>query len=214
MARNLTLEIGIDYDVDQPDSGYDGWKLVSFGRKHRNYEGPDKYVKMFDRQTRAITPANIGLARKLNAGLAFWLQYYEHSLGRWDLKGEGPQCPWDTAPLAGILLWTGKPGDIGAKSLEDRAEDARDFLDSYNAWANGETYWFRLTGENGQEIESFGGLIGAEAVSEVIGEELKAGDNVLVEGDAAWVKENLTLPERVKVIAEFADKAAALESVV
>src|SRR6185312_15574675 len=90
-------------------------------------------------------------------GLAFWLQYHEHSLGRWDLKGEGPQCPWDTAYLAGILIWTGKPGDIGAKTLEGRAEDARDFLESYNAWANGETFWFRLTDENGEEIESIGG---------------------------------------------------------
>lgn len=213
MPRNLTLEINHDPDVEPPDSGYDGWRLVSFGKKHSNYEDPAKYVRSFDRRTREVTPANIGLARKLNVGLAFWLSFYEHGQGRWDLKGEGPQCPWDSAPLAGILIWTGKPGDIGARTLEDRAEDTRDFLDSYNAWANGETYWFRLT-ENGEEIESFGGLIGAEALSEVIGEELKAGDTVLVQGDAAWLKENLTLPEGVKVVAEFAHEAAALEYVI
>ena len=51
MGRNLTLEINHDSDVDVPDSGYDGWKLVSFGRKHSNYEDPDKYVKAFDRRT-------------------------------------------------------------------------------------------------------------------------------------------------------------------
>lgn len=206
MSRNLTLEINHDIDVDVPDSGYDGWKLVSFGRKHANYEEPDKFVKAFDRRTREVTPANLGLTRKLKVGLAFWLSYYEHGLGAWSLIGEGTQCPWDTAYLAGLLVWTGKPGDIGAKTLEGRAEDARDFLEHYNAWANGQTYWFRLTDENGEEIESFGGLIGVEALSEVVGEELQAGDNVLVVGDGAWLRDYLELPGGVKLVAGFADR--------
>jgi hypothetical protein len=206
MARNLTLEIGTDYDVDVPDAGYDGWKLVSFGRKRNNYENPDKYVKAFDRGTREVTPANVGLNRKLNVGLAHFLSYHEHGQGAWSLIGEGTQCPWDTAYLAGLLVWTGKPGDIGAKTLEGRAEDARGFLESYNAWANGETFWFRLAHENGQEIESFGGVVGAEALAEVVSEDLLAGDNVLIVGDAAWLKDHLTLPAGVKVVAEFSDQ--------
>lgn len=211
MPRNLTLEINIDYDVEVPDSGYDGWRLVSFGRKHSNYEDPEKYVKAFDRRTREVTPANIGLAKKLNVGLAFWLSYYEHGQGAWSLIGEGTQDQWDTAYLAGLLIWTGKPGDIGAKTLEDRANDARVFLESYNAWANGETFWFRLTDENGKEIESIGGLVGDEALSEVVGEELKAGDNLVVEGDAAWLKDHLELPEGVTVVDEFSEPDEAVE---
>lgn len=215
MPRNLKLEIGHDYDVEQPDSGYDGWRLVSFGRKHANYEAPAKYVKAFDQRTGEITPINVGLAKMLNVGLTFWLQYYEHSLGRWDLQGEGPQCPWDTAQLAGILIWTGKPGDIGAKTLDDRAEDARNFLEHFNAWANGETFWFRLTNEKGEEIESIGGLIGDEALSEVVGEALEAGDNLMVEGDAAWLKNHLRLPAGVNLVDGFAgqDGAATAELV-
>lgn len=212
MGRNLKLEIGIDYDVDQPDSGYDGWRLVSFGRKHSGYEDPAKYVRAFNQRTGEVTPINIGLAKKLNVGLAFWLQYFEHGLGRWDSKGEGPQCSWDMAPLAGILLWTGKPGDIGVKTLEDRAEDARNFLESFNDWANGETFWFRLSDESGEEIESIGGLIGDEAVSEVIGEALRAGDNVMVEGDAAWLKDHLRLPAGVNLVDEFPDRLEASEA--
>jgi hypothetical protein len=203
MPRNLTLEINHDNDTEQPDSGYDGWRLVSFSKKHSNYEDPDKFVKRFDQGT--VTPANIGLAKKLDVGLAFWLQYYEHSLGRWDLKGEGPQCPWDTVLVAGLLIWTGKPGDIGAKTLEDRAKDARGFLESFNDWANGNCYWFKLTDRSGKEIESISGLVGDEALSEVVGEELKAGDNVIVEGDAAWLKDYLTLPDGVNLVDEFAD---------
>lgn len=212
MGRNLKLEIGIDYDVDQPDSGYDGWRHVSFGRKHSNHEAPAKYVKAFNQRTGEVTPATIGLAKKLNVGLAFWLQYHEHSLGRWDLKGEGPQCPWDTAPLAGILLWTGKPGDIGAKTLEGRAEDARNFLEHFNDWMNGNCYWFRLADESGEEMEGFGGLIGSEAVSEVVGEVLEAGDNVTVEGDAAWLKDHLRLPEGVNLVDELPDRLEAAEA--
>lgn len=209
MPRNLTLEINPDFDVDQPDSGYDGWKLVSFGRKHSNYEDPEKYVKAFDRRTREITPGSIGLKRKLKVGLAFWLSFYEHGEGAWSLIGEGMQDQWDTAYLAGILIWTGKPGDIGAKTLEDRAEDARGFLEDFNTWANGGFLWYRLTDENGEEIESIGGLNGIEALAEAIGESLQPGDNVLVEGDAAWLKNHLALPDGVKLVEEFSDQDEA-----
>ncbi len=212
MPRNLTLTINHDADTDTPDSGYAGWRLVSFGRKHSGYEDPEKYVKAFDRRTHDVTPANIGIAKKLNVGLAFFLSYYEHSLGRWDLKGEGPQCPWDSVPLAGILLWTGTPSDIGAKTLEGRADDARDFLESYNAWANGETFWFRLSDENGDVIEKIGGFIGDEALGEAISESLQAGDNVLIEGEAAWLKNRLQLPEGVNLVDEFPDQLEASEA--
>lgn len=207
--RNLRLEINHDSDVDCPDSGYDGWRLVSFGRKHNNYENPDKHVKSFDRRTREVTPTNIGLKRKLNVGLAFLLSFYEHGLGTWSLIGEGTQDQWDTAYVAGLLVWTGKPGDIGAKTLEDRAEDARGFLESYNDWANGNCHWFRLSNENGEEIESIGGLIGDEALSEVVGESLQPGDNVVIEGDAAWLKNHLQLPECVKLLEGFPKPTAA-----
>lgn len=208
MGRNLTLSINHDYDVEVPDSGYDGWRLVSFNRRHSNYQDPDKYVRAFDRRTREITPASIGLQRKLSVGLAFFLSYYEHGQGAWSLIGEGTQDHWDTAYLAGLLIWTGKPGDIGAKTLEDRGEDARSFLEDYNLWANGETYWFRLA-ENANVIESIGGLIGSEALSEAIGESLQSGDSVVVEGDAAWLKDYLALPEGVKLVEAFPEPTAA-----
>jgi hypothetical protein len=212
MPRNLTLTINTDHDTECPDASYDGWKLVSFGRKHASYEDPAKYVKAFDRRTREVTPANIGLAKKLKVGLVFFLSYYEHGQGAWSLIGEGTQCPWDTAYLAGLLVWTGKPGDIGAKTLEDRAEDARNFLESYNAWANGHCYWYRLTNENGEEIERIGGFIADEALSEAISESLNAGDNVMVEGDGAWLKNNLELPDGVKLVDEFPDRVEASDA--
>jgi hypothetical protein len=169
-------------------------------------------VKTFDRRTREVKAANVGIARKLKVGLAFWLSYYEHGLGAWSLIGEGLQDQWDTAYLAGLLIWTGKPGDIGAKTLEGRAYDARNFLEHFNDWMNGNCYWFRLADESGEEIEGFGGLIGAEALAEVVGESLQPGDNLMVEGEAAWMKSHLQLPEGVNLVDEFPDRLEASEA--
>jgi hypothetical protein len=198
MGRKLVVRIEHDSDVEVPDSGYDGWKLVSFGRRHSNYEDPDKYIRRYNREE-GIVVEGIGLLRKLNVGLAFWLSYYEHGLGCWSLKGEGPQCQWDTAHLAGILLWTGKPGDIGAKTLEDRAKDARCFLESYNDWANGNCYWYSVEKTDGTDVETVGGFIGDEAVNEALAEVLEAGDVVTVEGDASFA---FDAPEGVEVVDE------------
>lgn len=198
MGRKLVVRIEHDSDVEVPDSGYDGWKLVSFGCRHSNYEDPDKYIRRYNREE-GIVVEGIGLQRKLDVGLAFWLSYYEHGLGCWSLKGEGHQCQWDTAYLAGILLWTGKPKDIGAKTLEDRAKDARGFLETYNDWANGSCYWYSVEKTNGEDVETVGGFIGEEAVNEALSEVLEAGDVVKVEGDAAWT---FDAPEGVEVVDE------------
>jgi hypothetical protein len=171
-----TLTIEYDADVERPDSIYDGWKPISFGRRHINFEHPDRY--------RLNQPENIGLRRKLDVGLAFWLSYYEHGLCRWSLRGEGPQCRWDSVDIAGLLIWTGKPSDMGAKTYEDRARDARHFLEEYTDWCNGNCYWFSL--EDDQKLlDSCGGFIGMEQLTEAINEALEARDQVIVKGPAA-----------------------------
>src|SRR5262245_26265560 len=148
MPRVLT--IGHDPDVDRPGSGYDGWKPVSFGRRHTNFEHPVNY----DLSRRE----NFGLRRKLQAGLAFWLSYYEHGLCNWSLRGEGPRCRWDSVDVAGILIWTGKPSDLGAKTCHARAREARHFLGEYTDWCNGHCYWFSV--DDGDELlHSSGGLV-------------------------------------------------------
>jgi hypothetical protein len=198
--RQLTLNLGYDTDTESPlemDDG--GWKLVSFNRRHAPYEDPYKYL------TPASTvhdprPATIGLARKLAVGTAFWLSCYEHSGFAWSLKGEGMQCQWDTTQLAGIFLWTGKVKDMGAKTLADRAEDARAYLDEYNTWANGGNYWFGLEdSETGELLESVGGFIGEEALESGLADVLEAGDVVKIEGEAAGMSQYLKLPDGVQL---------------
>lgn len=176
LKSTKTLTIGYDHDLERPDSGYDGWKPISFNRRHNNFVHPDRY--------RLHQPGNIGLRRKLTVGLAFWLSYYEHGLCRWSLRGEGPQCRWDSVDIAGLLNWTGKPSDIGAKTYEDRAHDARNFLEAYTDWCNGNCYWFSL--EDDQKIlDSCSGFIGTEQLTEAINEALEDSDRVMVKGEAA-----------------------------
>ena len=171
-----TLTIGYDHDVERPDSTYDGWKPISFSRRHNNFVHPDHYC--------LSKPENIGLRRKLEVGLAFWLSYYEHGLCRWSLRGEGSQCRWDSVDIAGLLIWTGKPSDMGARTYEDRAKDARNFLEEYTDWCNGNCYWFSL--EDHQKIlDSCGGFIGTEPLTEAINEALDDSDRVMVKGEAA-----------------------------
>jgi hypothetical protein len=186
-----TLTIGYDCDVERPDSTYDGWKPVSFGRRHNNYEHPDNY--------RLNKRENMGLRRKLQVGLAFWLSYYEHSLCRWSLRGEGPQCRWDSVNMAGLLIWTGMPAAMGAKTYEDRAMDARSFLEEYTEWCNGNCYWFSLEAAE-WPLDSCGGFIGTDQLTETINEILEASDEVMVKGEAAWLAPYLEL--KATIVAE------------
>jgi hypothetical protein len=179
-----TLTIEYDHDAERPDSTYDGWKPISFGRRHINFEHPGNYC--LNKQE------NIGLRRKLEVGLAFWLSYYEHGLCKWSIRGEGPQCRWDSVDVAGLLIWTGKPSDMGAKTYEDRARDARNFLEEYTDWCNGHCYWFSLEAAQ-RPLDSCGGFIGTNQLTEAINEALEDGDEVIVKGVAADLAQYLNL---------------------
>lgn len=179
-----TVSIGYDRDVERPDSTYDGWKPISFCRRHNNFEHPAHYC--------LSDPQNIGLRRKLQVGLAFWLSYYEHGLCKWSLPGQGPQCEWDSVDIAGLLIWTGKPIGMGAKTYEGRTTDARNFLEHYTEWCNGNCYWFTLDDDQ-QPIDSCGGFIGTELLTEAINHALGDSNEVIVKGEAAYLARYLNL---------------------
>lgn len=130
-------------------SEWDGWKLYSFSRRHNSFRDPESF-DLGELKDGLPVVRNPGLRTKLRVGLAFWLSYYEHGNCVWGLLNQVPSCPWDTVPIAGLLVWESKPEDIGAKSYEDRAKDAADFLKTYTAWSNGECYGYTVEdGEGG-----------------------------------------------------------------
>ena len=73
----------------------------------------------------------------------------------------------------------------GAKTYEDRAKDADQFLATYTSWANGEGLYYCIEDEDGENVDSCGGFYGNDAdymldemVHSLIGHEFE------VQGDA------------------------------
>jgi hypothetical protein len=144
-------------------------------------------------------------------GNAFVLSYYEHGLCQWSLQGYGPQCRFDTAQIAGILIWNTE--ELGRnvpyhsykewdklsaeERYEKRADSASSFCEAYTNWANGSIYGYALTDdENGENDDSCWGFLGYEYFKERVQEEhpeLFDGDSlketVKLTGDAAWTLE-------------------------
>ena len=182
---SAALRLTLDYDTELDDpNDREGWRLVSFGRRHASYEHPEVYCAGLDAWGEPI-PAHIGLRRRLGAGTAFWLSYFEHGLCRWSLMGEGTRCPWDSVRVAGILLWEGPVSGLPTGYC-NREADARRFLLSYTAWANGEVYRYRLEDAAGEIIDACGGFEDAAAMCDEV-RDLIGGREVVIEGDASWL---------------------------
>lgn len=191
----FSLELSYD---DQPDCPMDwdlSWKLISFRRNSIHSDDPAEYCHVKDGEVRP----NFEYLSKFRAGLAFFLDYYEHGQGAYSIHGEGMQCQWDTAQYGGILLWEHSPKEMGAKSYEDREKDARGFLETYNAWMNGEVYGYTLKDEEGNLVDSCWGYYDDDYFMQEICQHFKEGDTVTVSGDASYVFDDSKLPKGVEV---------------
>lgn len=109
-------------------------RVVSFSRRHTSFDHPDGWYDG-DRRPRTMG----GYRRQLKAGTAFELSYFEHGNCVWSLRGEGPQCRWDSVGLAGILFLPDYVKE-SHKTYAKREEWARNFLEYYTDWCNGEVY--------------------------------------------------------------------------
>ena len=121
----------------------DGWKVKSFGRRHHNYTEPEDAGFVYDYDEGIHVPGE-ELAEKIKNGLAYTLDYFEHGQCAWSLSGEGYQCRWDTARMAGILVWEQDESDLGPVEPDQRREDARRFIERYTEWCNGEIYGYSI----------------------------------------------------------------------
>jgi hypothetical protein len=197
--RNIILSIEHDHDAEMPDSACDGWKLVSFSRRHINSGDPFDYFT----ENRKVSGKYTSKAR---AGLFYVLSYYEHGGCEWSMKGEGVQCQWDSVGVAGVLVWTGKPTDL---PKDKRNESARSFLKEYNEWANGNCYYYSLTTDEGEDVGGCGGIIGSDYLAEIIGEDLEPGDRVKIEGEMHFLGDYLKFPAGVEKVDDFDDEEEA-----
>lgn len=164
-----------DFSHDPPNMG-ERATVHSFNRRHYNSADPDAFGLVV--KGGRITSSNPGIRQRLDTGTAFILSAYEHGNIVWSLGGEGYQCRWDTAPVAGILFIDRKRG----QSREVREAEARTFLEGYNAWSNGEV-WNVSLWDGEDHIEEIS-CLGCKEVQEAI-RDLKGAynlpDDILVE---------------------------------
>lgn len=184
---NVTVHLEYDQDTECPTE-WGWWKLYSFSNKHINSQNWRCWAKSVNGE---VVGATSKVRQKINTGAVHLLSYYEHSGSWWSLKGEGVQCRWDTVPVMGVLVWE---GDYRLPAgVEKRKEDARSFLTTYNDWANGQCFYYRIEDEEGNDLGSCGGFIGAEHFMESVREAI--GDNIVVgvQGDAKGLAEHFGL---------------------
>lgn len=141
------------------------WKLYSFNRHHINFKHPDNFLRP---TVHGPVGVNIGFQRKLDVGTAFIVSCYEHGSSHWGLQGEVTQCQWDTAKVAGVLVWENPVNELGPKTYEDRQKDARAFLEEYTNWCNGNCYGYVIEDDNGKVTDSCGGFIGDKWFKEAL----------------------------------------------
>ena len=166
------VKIEHDQDCSSPMENDGNWQFYSFCDRHNNFKHPDEFFGEDGKPNRQI-------ARKLRNGLAFLLSYHEHGLCRWDVSGHGPSCQWDSVSKAGIAVWEEPPGDMGAKTYEDRKKDCQGSTEEYTEWCNGNCYGYIIQERklrNGvikrKRLDSGWGFIGSDYVVEAACEAL------------------------------------------
>lgn len=174
--KNVILNIEFDQDVDEPDKNNSWWELESFHKDSR--VNPGEFISV-DSASKLISGADSEWQEKLDSELAFIVSCYDHGSAQWGLPGEVFQCQWDTAPIAGIVHFTGDPSHLP----EDQRASVRSFLSEYTDWFNGNCYRYAFEGvcggcgsPDGEVIESCGGFIGLDGIKEAILESLAANE--------------------------------------
>jgi len=151
----LTVRIGYDQDAGNPCEEDDGLGTIrSFSRKHINYIDPDEAREMME-----ADPCIVPLA------------YYEHGNCLW-MVAEGPhpagvEFQWDGTRFAGIWI----PDDWVRESYQGQdsktrqqwmVERAASCCKVYTKWCNGEIYYFVVTDEDDEVVDSCSGMYSLE----------------------------------------------------
>lgn len=179
----------LDYDNGTESPGeWGGWRVRSFSNRHVGFIN----LETINREE---------LQAKCDAGLAFPVNYEKHGSCLWSLATVLPTVihDFDKVRFAVLVEWSGSPDNLGAKTLDERREDARRFLIVYTQWCNGHVFWFRLERVNqtpciccgkpgdDEEVCSLGGLYETEDIAAEVKQQLTSGDTLEFTGPCASV---------------------------
>jgi len=160
-TRDYILRVERDPYPTNPATDYDlTWNIVSFSGYWRDSlttdEDRDRYFP--ESENLIARYPTLALRRKLALGTSFIVDRncYDHT---WTLAPHNDD--WER--VDGIALFDHKPSEMGAKTVEDRADDAKGFLTEYNAWITGDCYqysvWPRESDEYGDRADACCGFL-------------------------------------------------------
>jgi hypothetical protein len=139
VKQRYDIVVSLDESAENPCEWGD-WKAISFNSKHLSYMHPDKAFEMYGVQ--------------LGTGKACVLGYHEHGECEWSLS-QKKRKSFDYTPIAGMIIYKG-----AGKADWSHGEN---WLDIYNQWCNGDVYYISIKDQQGQLVDSIGGIYSSEA---------------------------------------------------
>lgn len=149
--KGFMIYIAPDEYIDSP-TDWGNYEIVTF---FRNRYITDTDIEEYYTDNGKLKPQ---YQAKMRAGKLFPIDVYEHGGTAYSLSGEGMQCRWDTSSNAGLIIFN--DDYIKGVSYEKRKEYARQDLQEYTMWANGDVYGYSIEDKDGNEIDSLGGCYG------------------------------------------------------
>jgi hypothetical protein len=102
------------------------------------------------------------------------------------------------------MIWEEPAKNMGAKTPEDRAKDAKAWLDEWTAWRNGHVYMAKLCDPEDEFADPrgpwCGRLYSKEQIIEIVLEDLQFDEDeiVSVTGDASFMVDDVVWPDAIK----------------
>lgn len=118
---------------------------------------------------------------ELNARIALPLWGYSHGNVMYAVGDSNPfSCPWDSGPAGVVYATREKLVQYGLDDLDDETliKYIKNDIDTYNKWANGESYFYKISNRLGDELDSCYGFFNHdEAVDQAktVAENLRNG---------------------------------------
>lgn len=162
MKKKLILHVDYDPDVPSPEDD-SGWRLHSFSQRHGPRFLDPATILRAPRAPGEIRPKGQAFRRQLERGTAFVVSWFSHSGELWFLPGEhsicrSPDFRWDGVTTAGLVRWERDTHDKElSRSVEARRGQARDFLEQYTHWINGENYCWAIEDSQRNFLDGCGG---------------------------------------------------------
>lgn len=169
-----TVKVMQDDMADSPAT-WGNYELVQFSdRDEINYGNIEDYCT----ENGKLLPS---IQAKIRAGKMFSFDYYSYSSTDGGYY-KHPSNETDIDKIDGFIIFN--DSYIKNVSYDERQRYAKEYLEEYTLWANGETYGVVIEDSTGKEMANCWGFIGGKAVKQYIADELPdaLNDNVTITG--------------------------------